>query len=51
MNVWVVEIDYGGMFWQPVAYCFSEKQAENLATAPHILKVNKPVRINKKEIK
>ena len=45
--MWIVEIDYGGINWQPICYCVSENQAEEVAGRPHILAVGKPVRVRK----
>jgi hypothetical protein len=43
--MWVIEIDYGGINWEPIAWAVSEYQAKKLAEAPHILEVGKPVRV------
>lgn len=45
--MWVIEIDYGGINYEPIAYCLSEKQANDLAAKPHIIAVGKPVRVRK----
>ena len=45
--MWIVEIDYGGINWEPICYCVSENQAEEVAARPHISAVKKPVRVRK----
>lgn len=42
---WIVEIDNGGINWTPIALCHSEKQAHDLAGAPHLIDFGKPVRV------
>jgi hypothetical protein len=42
---WVVEIDQGGVTWTPIAYCASERQADDLAKAAHIQEFGKPARV------
>ena len=44
-RIWVVEVDQGGVNWTPIAYCFSEKQADDLASAPHVIEFGKPVHV------
>ncbi len=44
-KLWIVEIDQGGVNWTPIAYCFSQKQADYLAVAPHIVEFGKPARV------
>ncbi len=41
---WVVEIDCGAINWTVIAHCTSQKQAEHLAVAPHIVAFGKPAR-------
>lgn len=44
-RLWVVEIDTGGLNWTPIACCWTEKQASDLAAAPHIKEFGKPARV------
>ena len=45
--MWVVEVYQGGADWTPIGYCVSRKQADALSKAPHILAMEKPVRVRK----
>jgi hypothetical protein len=45
LDAWIVEIDYGGINWQPICYCVSQKQAKDVVARPHIIEVGKPVRV------
>jgi hypothetical protein len=49
-RTWAVEIDQGGINWTPIALCFSEKQALDLATAPHIVEFGKPARVRERGV-